>query len=111
MTWRIDHHVGNLVIYGPGQLEIILHDFDAVKASEGWELPDRLVGTLVERHWRYPLEGGVWLEGISIQNTADMLGRPPTHFLYIGRAVRWHLPRDTAEELHRLMGEVGEKEA
>jgi len=111
MSWSIDHHGGDLIIYGPGQLEIILHHFDAAKAQEGWELPARWVGTLVERHWRYPLEEGVWLEGISIHNTADMLGRPPTHLLHIGNAVSWHLPKDVAEELHELMGEVGEKRA
>lgn len=109
MSWRIDHHGGNLMIYGPGQLEIILHDFDATRASEGWELPARLVGALVERHWRYPLAEGMWMEGISIQNTADMLGRPTTHLLHIGHAVSWHLPQAIAEELHTLMGDVKEK--
>ena len=109
MTWRIDHHGGNLVIYGPGQLEIILHNFDTDKAQEGVNLPAKLLGTLIERHWRYPLEEGIWLEGISIRDAADMLGRPPTYLLHIGNAVSWHLPKDAAEELHRLMGEVGEK--
>lgn len=111
MSWRIDHHGGDLMIYGPGQLEIILQNFDAARVQEGYELPARRVGALVERHWRYPLEEGVWLEGMSIQNTADMLGRPPTYLLHIGNAVSWHLPKNVAEALHELMDDIREKRA
>jgi hypothetical protein len=103
MTWHIDQRDGHVVIYGPGQLEIILHDFDATRAQRGDTPPPKLADTLLERHWRYPLETGLWLEGMSIRNPSDLLDRPALHVLHIGKAVSWHLPKATAEALHVLM--------
>jgi hypothetical protein len=108
MDWRINQQADHVVIYGPSQLEILLHDFDPAKAERGEVPPPRRASSLVERHWRYPLEPGIWLEGLSLRDPADFLDRPPVHVLHIGHSVSWHLPAEVAASLHGLMGNVGD---
>ena len=106
MSWHIERGKDYVVLYGPSQLEIILRDFDPAKAERGATLPPQRAGRLVERHWRYPLEAGIWLEGLSLRDPEDMLGRPPMHVVHIGHMVSWHVPAAIAEALHDLMGNV-----
>lgn len=108
MDWHIDQHEDHVVIYGPSQLEIFLDDFDPAKAERGETPPPRRADSLVECHWRYPLEPGIWLEGLSLRDPADFLDRPPVHVLHIGHSVSWHLPAEVAASLHGLMGNVGD---
>ena len=65
-------------------------------------LPPEALGSLLQRSWRYPLEDGCSLEGVSTGDTAA-LERPELHRLHIGNAVQWTIPEDLAEALHALM--------
>ena len=109
MTWRIDHHDGHVTIYGPGQLEIVLHDFDVTVARRGATLPSKLAGTLVERHWRYPLENGIWLEGISVRNTADLLDRLDSRSMLLHLDTPLDQVPTALEALHGQLEENGQR--
>ena len=101
MLWSITHDDADLLLTGPGGLAITLRDFDPALVERD-ELSPEALGTLLQRQWRYPLEDGVWLEGLSTGETADF-SRPELHRLHIGTAVQWTIPEALAEALHGLM--------
>jgi hypothetical protein len=86
MPWSITHDNTDVLITGPGGLEITLRDFDPA-LGERDELPPETLGSLLQRQWRFPLEDGVWLDGLSTGDTAA-LDRPELHRLYVGTCVQ-----------------------
>lgn len=107
MSWSIHREGAHATLYGPGELTIILRDFHPDRGGAGEVLPPTVRGASVERHWRYPLENGLWLEGLSASKPEDPLNRPALHVLHIGHSVYWHIPADFAEILHGFMaGEI-----
>ncbi len=103
MSWTLHRESAHATIYGPGELTIVLRHFHPGRSGPGTILPPTVHGASVERHWRYPLEEGIWLEGISASKPEDPLNRPPLHLLHIGQTVYWHIPADFAEMLHTAM--------
>ena len=103
MPWQLQFEGNHATIYGPGDLEIVLRDFRSVHARRGAVLPPTVRGLSVQRHWRYPLEEGLWLEGLSISKPEDLLERPELHMLHVGHSVYWRIPEAFAEQLHALM--------
>ena len=103
MPWQLQFEGNHATIYGPGDLEIVLRDFRSVQARRGSVLPPTVRGLSVQRHWRYPLEEDLWLEGLSISKPEDLLERPELHMLHVGHSVYWRIPAEFAEELHALM--------
>lgn len=99
--WSITHDDTDVLIASPGELAIILRDFDPALVERD-ELPPEALGSLLQRQWRYPLEDGVWLEGLSTGDTAA-LDRPELHRLHIGSCVQCTIPEELAEVLHALM--------
>ena len=97
MRWKIVADDTHVCISGPGELEIVLQDFDPALAA--CELPPQGPGNLLQRQWRYPLDDGVWLTGIS---TGDVV-RPELHHLHLGTWVSWTIPEPLAKVLHTLM--------
>ena len=98
MFWKIMADDAHVCISGPGGLEIILRDFDPDLAVRDALPPDAL-GSLLQRQWRYPLDDGVWLKGVSTGDAA----RPELHHLHLGMWVLWTIPEHLAEALHTLM--------
>lgn len=101
MSWSITHDNTDVLITGPGGLAITLRDFDPAHVERD-ALPPEALGSLLQRQWRYALEDGLWLEGVSPGDTADF-SRPELHRLYVGTCVQWTLPEDLAEALYALM--------
>ena len=101
MPWTLTHDDADILLTAPGALEITLRDFAPALVARDELLPETL-GSLLQRQWRYPLEDGVWLEGISTGDTAA-LDRPELHRLYIGACAQWLITDDLAEALHAMM--------
>lgn len=98
--WRLEYD-GTLIIRGPNYLDIVLKDFDSCAEV----MPDResdYPNSIIQRGWRCPLESGLWLSLLSLDNaeTPDGSG---LHRMKIGRHVTWLIPEEVAEELHGLM--------
>lgn len=100
--WQCRMDDTDLVITGPGSLELILHDFDRSRVEHHEDLGAEVLGTLIQRSWRYPIEPGIWLELISTEDTGN-LDSPALHMLHAGTAISWHLPDAFAEDLHGMM--------
>lgn len=98
MCWKIVADDTYVCISGPGELEIVLRDFDPSLAARD-ELPPQALERLRQQQWRYPLDDGVWLMGVS---TGDAT-RPALHHLHLGTWVSWTIPEAMAEVLHALM--------
>lgn len=98
MLWKIVADDTHVCISGPGELEIVLQDFDPGLAARD-ELPPEALGRLLQRQWRYPLAEGVWLKGVSTSDAA----RSELHHLHLGTWVLWTIPARLAEVLHALM--------
>jgi hypothetical protein len=95
--WTTYEELGDLIIVGPGDLEIVLHDFSPARVEV--EEPT-LTGSLAQRTWRYKLEKGIFLELISTMERNDT--RSAMHCLHIGSFVRWEVPEEFAKKLHSL---------
>lgn len=98
MFWKIVADDTHVCISGPGELEIVLRNFNP--GLTAWdELPSEALGSLLQRQWRYPLHNGVWLQGVSTGDAA----RPKLHHLHLGTWVSWTIPEPLADVLHALM--------
>jgi hypothetical protein len=98
-TYSIDGD--NLVLCGPGKLEIVCEDFFSAGPFPLNSLPPEALGTLRQRGWAFALQEGVGLELISTRDTAKPR-RAERHSLHIGRQVSWPLPPRFAEQLYVL---------
>jgi hypothetical protein len=103
--WTLQHDGVDLVIYGPGKLEIVLSDFDPQRTSRSETLPESLLGALLQRACRYPLEAGYELELISTSNPSTP-DTPELHRLHVGTKMTWELPEEFAEQLHDWFARV-----
>jgi hypothetical protein len=98
-TYLID--ADNLVICGPGKLEVVCEDFFALPPSLLVPLPSEVLGTLRQRGWIFALQEGVRLELVSTRDLAHPK-RAERHRLHIGSQVSWPLPPRFAEQLYVL---------
>ena len=98
--WTVFYEGDDVVLCGPGGLQIMLYDFDAERLERLPDLPMQ-EGLFVQRQWRYPLEEGVWLELISTEHATNTL--QTLHLLRVGTAVAWQLSEESAELLHGCM--------
>lgn len=102
MAWHLTQtDVHDYVITGPGALEMALHDFAPTTVGRPEDLGAAVLGTLMQRTWRYEIEPGLWLELISTCDTAA-LDRRELHRLHLGHAVTWRVPDHLAEAIHAL---------
>lgn len=98
MEWRVEQGETEIVIYGPGGLEIMLREFDPIRVQR-LLLSAALAGGLIQRSWAYPLYEGVTLELVSVLHPKG----DESHRLRLGDRVRWmDIPNKFAEALHSL---------
>lgn len=112
--WWLEDDGQDVLITGPGNLEIALRHFTATKLLHQEGLGPDVIGTLRQLSWRYPVqtqaEGDfeeVWLELITTWDS-DQADSPQQHVLHAGNHhITWHLPDDVGQ---RLQGWFARKE-
>jgi hypothetical protein len=101
-TWTITEELDDLLICGPGNLEIVLKDFSPMQTLPSNPLPQEMLGSLRQREWSYLLEPNVELQLISTRDSTNP-ETPELHMLHIGSRVSWTVPAEFAERLHALL--------
>lgn len=103
--WGIDDDGVDVVLYGPGQLEIVMRRFDVGRLTHEQERDPEILGTLRQIGWTYQLEapedGDAGPLELSLVLTWDsaQLERPMHGILYVGEHVSWQMPAPTAQAL------------
>jgi hypothetical protein len=102
--WSLSYDGGNLLIQGPGGLEIVVRQFDQTKIQHEEPLSPEVVGDSPQLDWLYALEDGITLHLVS-RSSSD---GEPLHRLLLraegeagGWQVGWHLPDDIAVMLYQ----------
>lgn len=91
MDWQVDRKGTDIVIKGPGGLEVVLRNFDPARVQR-----DPL---LWGRRWSYPLdEEGTLLEVTSVVDPE----RGHEHRLHFGGGASWRIPMEMAAAIHVL---------
>jgi hypothetical protein len=93
--WAVHDDGVDVLITGPGQLEISLLHFDVAQLSYDEPTEPELLGTLKQLIWRYPLiqppTPDSELQLIITIDAGD--DEPvPLHMLHIGTRISWALP-------------------
>jgi hypothetical protein len=103
-TWQITYPNGHdVLIYGPGNLEILLRQFDLSLVVHHNNAMPEIFSNFSQRHWTYPLWLDVKLRLVSTTSSTPR-GRPDLHSLSLGCPwVKWTLSDRDAEAFHRLM--------
>lgn len=110
--WKIDYDDRSLLIYGPGDLEIEIRDFDSKKSiSQGFD--EEISGDLQIFGVMYPLypseiEGEtVYLEAVRVKSRKKGTAYG---ILHIGSRVCWRFSAQFVEELQdALLGVTSQK--
>jgi hypothetical protein len=98
--WMLEYLNTDLVITGPGQLQIVLQEFDPDRLRSDHILPPEVLGDLQQGGWSYELEPGVTLQLISTRSRHHP--GSALHVLHVGRQVSWTLPAEFGAQLGRL---------
>src|SRR5262249_36576060 len=95
--WWLQDDGIDVLLTGPGNVEIVVPDFDARRLLHEEGLGPDLLGTLRQLSWTYPLEGSE-LQVVSTWDTTRP-AHPPRHLLHVGPAVAWVLPDAVGQRL------------
>lgn len=97
-NWTVEEDGGDLLICGPGELEIVLRDFDPARSMSGG-LPEEMTGELRTSSVNYFIEDGVEIELVTV---ASPDGDGVTK-LHVGNYVSWELPAAFGRRLKALL--------
>jgi hypothetical protein len=103
--WSLSYEGGDLMIQGPGGLEIVVCHFDQTKIQHNEPLSPEVVGDPPQLDWLYTLEGGITLHLVSSsspEGEALHRLRVSAEGVTGGWQVGWHLPDDIAAMLYQL---------
>jgi hypothetical protein len=103
--WSLRQEGEDLLIWGPGGLEIVLRHFDQTQIQHNQPISPEAVGDPPQLDWLYTLEEGITLHLVSTKSPDG----EPLHRLHLGAEgangcwqVSWHLPDSFAVMLYQL---------
>ena len=103
--WSIRQEGEDLIIGGPGHLEIVVNRFDQTKIQHNEPLSPESVGDSPQIDWLYTLDEAIALHLVSTKGPDG----DPVHRLHLGAEgtkgcwqVSWHLPDSFAAILYQL---------
>ena len=103
--WSLRQEGEDLLIWGPGGLEIVLRHFDQTQIQHNQPISPEAVGDPPQLDWLYTLEEGITLHLVSTKSPDE----EPLHRLHLGAEgangcwqVSWHLPDSFAVMLYQL---------
>jgi hypothetical protein len=107
--WTLDDDGVDVLLCGPGGLEIALSAFDVTRLSHVEGLSPALIGSLRQLSWAYPLgEGESELHYIATWDT-EAPDAEATHRLHVGTLVLWQLPETVGDRLQAWFAQVEER--
>lgn len=113
--WHLTDDGVDVIIEGPGNLEIVLRDFDARQLAHKEGLEAEVIGTMRQLSWFYPLGRGMpgdieqsWVELMSTWEPS-MPDHPTQHTLHVGNHLLWQLPESTGEKLQAWFARTEEQ--
>jgi hypothetical protein len=98
--WELRQEDVDVILRGPGRLEIVFAHFDAAKVERPEGLPPELIGRTRQQGWAYRLDEATTLELISIWEVEAEASRQ--HLLHANTRIVWELPDAIAQALHAL---------
>ena len=104
--WAIDDNGVDVLLRGPGGLEITLPAFDVTRLIHEEGLSPVTIGSLRQLGWTYPL-GEVDLQYLVTWDT-EAPDHTAEHRLHVGNAVLWQLPETVGTRLQAWFAQVEE---
>jgi hypothetical protein len=104
--WTLDDDGVDVLISGPGGLEITLPAFDVTRLVHEGALSPVVIGSLRQLGWTYPL-GEIDLQYLATWDT-EAPHHPAEHRLHVGNAVLWQLPETVGTRLQAWFAQVEE---
>jgi hypothetical protein len=104
--WAIDDDGVDVLLTGPGGLEIAFPAFDVARLIHEEGLSPVTIGSLRQLGWTYPL-GDVDLQYLATWDT-EAPDHPAEHRLHVGNAVSWQLPETVGTRLQAWFATVEE---
>jgi len=101
--WFLHDDFEDVLITGPGNLEIVMFSFDVHKLVHTEGLGPEAIGTLRQLSWRYPLTSSAndpdseWQMISTWDSAAPEV--PAQYRMLIGAAVTWQLPEEVGQRL------------
>lgn len=96
--WDVYYDLDDLIVTGPGGLEIVIRDFRHQRPVHDAPLSEEILGDLIQRSWSVEISEGVVLQLVTTRRPEG----GELHLLHVGSMVSWELPGEFAERLHLL---------
>jgi hypothetical protein len=106
--WTLADDGMDVVLCGPGGLEITLPNFDLTRLSHEEGLSPELIGSLRQLMWAYPLGEGEGDLHYIVTWDPKAPDAEAQHRLHVGTAVLWQLPETVGTRLQAWFAQVEE---